>query len=120
MRQNLLGCAENFLNIYWTITSSMIMYFVQGISEIRVQSIGEPFPSADFLKNLCEIRNISLDNLFIVPGNHDVNRTASDRENVVENMLWRDNKSWSRNYKTELGNIGDSTLQALHDGEKRV
>lgn len=78
----------------------------------------EPFPSADFLKNLCEIRNISLDNLFIVPGNHDVNRTASDRENVVENMLWRDNKSWSRNYKTELGNIGDSTLQALHDGEK--
>lgn len=78
----------------------------------------EPFPSADFLKNLCEIRNISLDNLFIVPGNHDVNRTASDRENVVENMLWHDNKSWSRNYKTELGNIGDSTLQALHDGEK--
>lgn len=71
-----------------------------------------------FLKNLCEIRNISLDNLFIVPGNHDVNRTASDRENVVENMLWHDNKSWSRNYKTKLGNIGDSTLQALHDGEK--
>ena len=29
----------------------------------------EPFPSADFLKNLCEIRNISLDNLFIVPRN---------------------------------------------------
>lgn len=78
----------------------------------------EPFPSADFLKNLCEIRNISLDNLFIVPGNHDVNRTASDRENVVENMLWHDNKSWSRNYKTELGNIDDYTLQALHDGEK--
>ena len=59
-----------------------------------------------------------MDNLFIVPGNHDVNRTASDRENVVENMLWHDNKSWSRNSKTELGNIDDSTLQALHDGEK--
>ena len=25
----------------------------------------EPFPSADFLKNLCEIRNISLDNLLL-------------------------------------------------------
>lgn len=88
------------------------------IRDLSAEHWREPFPNADFLKNLCEIRNIPFGNLFIVPGNHDVNRVASDRKNVVENMLWVDRQSWSRNYKTEIGNVDDATLCALHDGER--
>ena len=77
----------------------------------------EPFPSIDFLKQLCEIWNLSTEKLFIVPGNHDVNRSAADRINIVRKMLWEDKKTWRRNYKPEIGNIDKETLSNLYEGQ---
>lgn len=77
----------------------------------------EPFPTADFLKNLCGVWNLPMEKLFIVPGNHDVNRSAADRTNVVREMLWEDKSAWRRNYKPEIGQIDEEILLALYEGQ---
>jgi predicted MPP superfamily phosphohydrolase len=77
----------------------------------------EPFPNSEFLTDLCKIWNLPVENLFIVPGNHDVNRLAANRTDVVEKMLWKDKSTWNKNYKPEIGNIDKGTLYALHEGQ---
>ena len=77
----------------------------------------EPFPTAVFLKNLCGVWNLPMEKLFIVPGNHDVNRSAADRTNVVREMLWEDKSAWRRNYKPEIGQIDEEILLALYEGQ---
>ena len=40
-----------------------------------------------FLGDLCETVNVSIENLFIVPGNHDVNRSDTSRMEAVNQIL---------------------------------
>lgn len=77
----------------------------------------EPFPSGEYFKQLCSVCEIPVEQLFIVAGNHDVNRNAANRSNVVEQLLWKNRAAWKRNYKPENGFIDKESLQALHEGQ---
>ena len=46
---------------------------------------------AAFLKQVCEAVGITIERLFIVPGNHDINRDVAGRADAIEGAMWGKN-----------------------------
>lgn len=68
-----------------------------------------------FLDDLCEAVNVSIENLFIVPGNHDVNRSDISRMEAVNQIL--NNKSEGY-YEFKEGIIKSDDLKRLVSGKQ--
>lgn len=43
---------------------------------------------AIYMKEICQAVGISSDRLFIVPGNHDVNRDLAERKSSIERLMF--------------------------------
>ena len=73
-----------------------------------------PDEAKRYLVQLCEAVGITTDRLFIVPGNHDVNRDAAGRHDAVKRVFYhRDGY-----YDPKYGIINEADLQALYVGQK--
>lgn len=73
-----------------------------------------PDEAKRYLFQLCEAVGITTNRLFIVPGNHDVNRDAAGRHDAVKRVFYhRDGY-----YDPKYGKINDTDLQALYVGQK--
>ena len=69
---------------------------------------------AVFLKQICEAVGTTTERLFIVPGNHDVNRDVAGRSDSIENALW----GKSLYYNSEDGVIKPEDMGIIMSGEK--
>lgn len=87
---------------------------------------------AAFLKQICEAVEITTERLFIVPGNHDVNRDVAGRADTIEEALWGKNLYYNSNdgvikpddlavimsgendFKTFLGKVYSPDRQAIY------
>ena len=68
-----------------------------------------------FLNELCEVVNASIENLFIVPGNHDVNRGNTSRMEAVNQIL---NDKSEGYYDFKEGIIKPDDLKRLASGKQ--
>ena len=70
--------------------------------------------SADYLKTLCKTIDTPVDRLFIVPGNHDVNRESRGRDEAIKALCFHRMGS----YDPETGEVDDKTLETIREGQK--
>lgn len=68
-----------------------------------------------FLNDLCEAVNVSKRNLFIVPGNHDINRADYDRMEAVNQIMNDKSKGY---YDFKEGIIESDDLKRLASGKR--
>lgn len=68
---------------------------------------------AAFLKQICEAVGTTTERLFVVPGNHDVNRDVVGRADSVESALWGE----SLYYNSDDGIIKQEDLGKIMSGE---
>lgn len=66
----------------------------------------------DFLKDICSRCGIVIDRLFIVPGNHDINRDVAGRHDAIENVKFK----WNGYYDPFSGKIKVEDLNAIWNG----
>ena len=69
---------------------------------------------AAYLKSICEAVQTSVDRLYIVPGNHDVNRDIDGRHNAIKKVLYAGNGY----YKPKEGVIEQEDMSVIMTGEK--
>lgn len=69
---------------------------------------------AGFLKSLCEDAGVATNNLFIVPGNHDVNRDSSGRDDAIKRIMFQR----SGYYDPSVGKVDSNDLDVILQGEK--
>lgn len=67
-----------------------------------------------FLDSLAETLGVEKRNVFIVPGNHDIERDNSDRSDALRVICNND----SDYYNPKVGTIGDSELEKIYTSEK--
>lgn len=84
-----------------SVERSMDMIFITG--DLAFQGAGYDKELVDFINKIILELNVPIDNVFIVPGNHDLKRTQS-RKFIVQGV--RDNK----------GNFEEDTIQNLQKG----
>ena len=79
------------------------------------EGVSRVFPdeAADYLKELCLAAHVDSTRLFIVPGNHDIDRTSPGRDEAIERVMFQRNGY----YKAENGNILDEDYRAIHGGQ---
>lgn len=46
---------------------------------------------AAYLISICEVVQTSVDRLYIVPGNHDMDRDIDGRQDAIKKVLYKDN-----------------------------
>lgn len=68
---------------------------------------------ATFLKEVCASVGTTVDKLFIVPGNHDVDRNWPGRDKAVRHVCFHRSGS----YDPEYGEIDKVDLETIHDGQ---
>ncbi|SDH39502.1 metallophosphoesterase [Marvinbryantia formatexigens] len=69
--------------------------------------------AADYLRSLCTSSKTTLDHLFVVPGNHDVDIGGDEREKVISRLT-----NWQMDdYKSNVGIISKTDLALLKSGE---
>lgn len=87
--------------------------FVTG--DLRLASAGAfSEDTAIFLRELCKAVNVSSEKLFIVPGNHDINRSDSMRMEAVD-KIWNGESAGYYNFKD--GIIEEDDLKNLAQGK---
>lgn len=69
---------------------------------------------AAYLKSICEAVQTSVDRLYIVPGNHDVNRDIDGRQDAIKKVLYAGNGY----YKPNEGVIEQEDMSVIMTGEK--
>lgn len=69
---------------------------------------------ADFLKEVCKHCGVSVERLFIVPGNHDINRDVPERHEAIEKVKF----GWKGYYDSNSGKIKDEDLTAIWKGQE--
>ncbi len=68
----------------------------------------------DFLMSVCEAAGVTYERLFIVPGNHDIDRNVDGRDEAVRRVMFhRDGY-----YDPSHGGIECSDMERILDGEK--
>lgn len=71
--------------------------------------------ASDYLRSLCTSSKTTLDHLFIVPGNHDVDIGGADRAEVISRLT-----NWQTDdYKSNVGTISETDLALLRSGEEK-
>ncbi len=69
---------------------------------------------ADFLKDICSHCGVGIEKLFIVPGNHDINRDVIGRHEAITKV-----KYYRQGYyDTYSGKINDEDLTAIWNGQE--
>lgn len=68
----------------------------------------------EFLKEVCSAVGVSAERLFIVPGNHDINREIADRKKAIEKVMFKRNGY----YVSAEGVIEREDMWAILEGEK--
>lgn len=68
--------------------------------------------AAEYLVDICHVVGVDSDRLFIVPGNHDVDRDAVGRDEAVKKICFQ-KKGY---YDPRYGKIADEDLRAVHLG----
>lgn len=68
---------------------------------------------AAFLKQVCEAVGITIERLFIVPGNHDINRDVAGRAEAIEGAMWGKNFY----YNSDDGIIKPEDISKIMSGE---
>lgn len=82
--------------------------------DIRVGSTGVfPDSAAEYLKNLCDAVGVDATRLFLVPGNHDVDRNSPGRNEAIEQVMFERRG----NYDPKYGIIEDTALRTIHAGQ---
>lgn len=67
----------------------------------------------EYLTSLCEAAGVPLENLYIVPGNHDVAIGGDDRAAVIQKIT-----DWSTDdYNSKVGLISDADMTLLRSGQ---
>lgn len=87
--------------------------------DIRTAPKDFPDEAASYLRSFCREKHdggigVPLRNLFIVPGNHDVNRDLPARNAAIKKVFYRRKGTYSPKY----GTIESSALNAIHEGQK--
>lgn len=72
---------------------------------------GYPDYSAEYIKSVCTAVHVATDSLFVVPGNHDVNKDSVGRADVVR-------KLHSKEYDSQIGKISTDDLNTIHAGKE--
>lgn len=70
--------------------------------------------AVQFLKDLCTAVDVPMDRLFIVPGNHDINRDYPGRHEMIEEICFKR----CGNYKPKFGLEDASVLMILKESQK--
>lgn len=73
-----------------------------------------PDEAARFLIDLCTAVGTSTDRLFIVPGNHDVDRDATGRDEVIRKICFQRNGYYDPKY----GKIEEDDLKVVYSGQE--
>lgn len=66
--------------------------------------------SSEYIKSLCAAVQVSIENFFIVPGNHDVNRSLPERVSAIKEMC--------KVYRSRDGQIESGALESIHKGQE--
>ena len=72
-----------------------------------------PGEAADYLKKLCTAANIDISRLFIVAGNHDINRANPGRDEAIKRVMFQRNGY----YNADDGIIHEEDYRAIHGGQ---
>ena len=80
--------------------------------DIRTAPEAFPVEAAEYLKDLCRLTKTPFDNLFIVPGNHDVNRVVPGRDDAIKRVCFK-RKGY---YDPKYGLIKDSDIELMQSG----
>lgn len=70
-----------------------------------------PNDSAEYILSLCKAVHAPVENLLIVPGNHDVNKDAAGRLDAVR-------KLHSDKYDSQVGKIPEKDINIIHAGQE--
>lgn len=68
---------------------------------------------ANYLEEICDSCGVTIDNLFIVPGNHDVNRDLDGRHDAIKRVSF----GWEGYYNPRKGKIKDEDLTVIWNGQ---
>ena len=68
----------------------------------------------DYLKSICDAVQTSVDRLYIVAGNHDVNRDIEGRQDAIKNVLFKGDGY----YNPKEGVIKQEDMSVIMAGEK--
>lgn len=85
--------------------------------DIRTANVNPNFFTDDmaaYLKSICEAVQTSIDRLYIVAGNHDVDRDIDGRQDAIKKVLYKDNGY----YKPKEGIIKQEEMSVIMTGEK--
>lgn len=81
--------------------------------DIRYAPTGDfPCNSLEVIKDICDAVGVSASHLFIVPGNHDVNRDLEERTCAIKNT-WLNGSGY---YDSKEGIINDGDLENIMSG----
>ena len=69
--------------------------------------------AAKYLVDICQTVGVGTDRLFIVPGNHDVDRYLTGRDEAIRKICFQR----KGNYDPKYGTIADEDLRAIHAGQ---
>ena len=69
--------------------------------------------TSDYLRELCSTTGTNISNLFIVPGNHDVDREAEGRDETIKKVCFHRNGYYDPKY----GTINDDDLEIINSGQ---
>lgn len=69
---------------------------------------------ADYIKRICDVCHIPVEQLFIVPGNHDIDRDADGRDEAIRRVMFQRNGY----YDPYFGIINPEDLECIRDGQK--
>lgn len=106
MRQKLIEYLENN-----NITCDYIFF----TGDLRYAPAGEFDKDTEkYLKELCEAVGVEVNNLFIVPGNHDIDRDDVRRKQASGMLL-----ESKENYNSKIGVIKDETIADLKSGREQ-
>ena len=67
--------------------------------------------TASFLKDLCNAVGVPVEKMYIVPGNHDIDRGNADRSTAIEELIGSTGK-----YNSKDGIIQDDVIKSLKTG----
>ena len=86
--------------------------------DIRYAPSGKfPEDSAKHIQNICDAVHVPIDHLFVVPGNHDINRAANGRADAVHRIHNVTEQGGSGYYQPMDGEILIEDLSCIANGQ---
>ncbi len=84
--------------------------------DIRRARLGDfPANAADYLRQVAQSVNVPKDRIFMVPGNHDLDRTSEGRQEAVQ-KIWKA-VEWSGYYDFSRGRIEEEDVKIISKGQ---